>query len=404
VSLIREIETINNGLIDTGNSSATPLGISGVFPGDWQDTLNFNVIIIGVTADQDSATDGLEIQWSADGITVTQDDVFSIFANAGKVFTFSPANRFFKIVYTNGVLAQTAFNIQSIFKKAGFKASSHRLRDDVVSDDDAELVKSVLSGLNLDGNFENVGAFRGALNVHQSDVHRFIVNRHFSTPEGTSTTLTAGSIPGAITFSVTDTAGFAVGSIIGINDVGEPNGAVITAIPTPGAPGVVQLDRPMDNAHPIATVIEVVEENIAASTGTLASPVIYSIGPPPGEIWHILRLLISSTFSSASDDSKFGNQTALTNGLVVRQQLSGVFHTVTNWKSNADMKRDMFDLPDTSKSGGGLFGINGRWTFKNVDFVPELIGDNGDTIQILSQDALTLSTFDIHAQGHKVGQ
>jgi hypothetical protein len=68
------------------------------------------------------------------------------------------------------------------------------------------------------------------------------------------------------------------------------------------------------------------------------------------------------------------------------------------------MKRDMFDLPDTSKSGGGLFGINGRWTFKNVDFVPELVGDNGDTIQILSQDALTLSTFDIHAQGHKVGQ
>lgn len=398
------VDSVNNGLLDTGNSSSVILGIAGVFTGEWLDTLNHNTVSIGIVADQNSATIGLDVQWSADGVSETQDDTFSIFANKGKTYTFSPANRYLRVVYTNGAVAQTSFSLQTILKKGGFKASSHRLEDALVDDDDAEVVKAVLTAKDLSGAYDNIGQFRGALNVHQSDVHRFIVNRHFTTPEGTSTTMTVASTPGAITLSVADTTGFAVSNVISINDIGETNGAVITAIPTPGAPGVIQLDRPLDNAHSIGTVIAISEENMTATAGTLASPVIYSIGPPPGEKWHILRMLLSSTFATASDDSKFGNQTALTNGVLIRQQISGAYHTITNWKSNSDMKRDMFDLPGTDKAGGGLFGINGRWTFKNVDFVPELIGDNNDTIEILVQDTLTLSTFEVHAQGHKVGQ
>jgi hypothetical protein len=37
--------------------------------------------------------------------------------------------------------------------------------------------------------------------------------------------------------------------------------------------------------------------------------------------------------------------------------------------------------------------------------VPELIGDDGDFLEFLAQDDMTsLSTFEVHAQGHKVGQ
>jgi len=156
MSRIREIETIENGLVSLDNSTNTPLGISGVFPGDWEDTLNYNVIIIGVTADQSSAVDGLEVQWSDDGVTVIQDDKFTIFVNSGKVYTFSPANRFVRVRYTNGVLAQTLFNIQTVLKKGGFKPSSHRLKDSVIGDDDAELVKSVITGENPSNIFTNV--------------------------------------------------------------------------------------------------------------------------------------------------------------------------------------------------------------------------------------------------------
>jgi hypothetical protein len=155
-SRIREVETIENGHICLDNTTDVPLGSGGVFVGPYQDTLNYNVIIVGIIADQDSATDGLVIRWSADGVNVTQTDEFSILANKGKVFTFSPANQYVSIEYTNGAVAQTLFSIQTIFKKAGFKASSHRISDSIIGDDDAELVKSVLTGEDDNGVFQNV--------------------------------------------------------------------------------------------------------------------------------------------------------------------------------------------------------------------------------------------------------
>lgn len=156
MSLIREIETIENGRVDDDNSTVANLAGGGAFTGKWFDTLNYGTVSIGVIADQNSAADGLEVQWSADGLTVTQDDVFTILANKGKTFTFSFPNRYFRIKYTNGAVAQTSFNIQSILKKGSFKSSSHRLKDSVVGDDDAELQKSVITGENPAGIFKNV--------------------------------------------------------------------------------------------------------------------------------------------------------------------------------------------------------------------------------------------------------
>lgn len=144
------------GHVCADNSSETPLGISGVFPGAWQDTIDFGTIIIGVKADEDSATDGLEIQWSADGVTVHDNDVFTILANRGKVFTFAPARRYFRVQYTNGLTAQGSFNLQSILRRYYVKPSSHRITDSIVSEDDAELVKAVLTGVDSDGVFRNV--------------------------------------------------------------------------------------------------------------------------------------------------------------------------------------------------------------------------------------------------------
>lgn len=151
------VSTVDNGHLCTGNSTEETLAIGGVFEGPYQDTLNFNVIIIGIISTQNSATDGLVVQWSADGVTVTQTDEFTLTANAGKVFTFSPANRYMSVKLTNGAV-EADINIQTIFKKAGFKASSHRLADSIVEQDDAELVKAVLSGLIADDGFVNIGA------------------------------------------------------------------------------------------------------------------------------------------------------------------------------------------------------------------------------------------------------
>lgn len=138
------------------NSSSDNLIIDGVFTGVWEDTLNYNNIIIGIRSDQDSAVDGLVIQWSANGIDVHDTDEFTLTANKGKVFTFCPARRYFRIVYTNGGTATTSFSLQTILKKAGIKPSSHRIQDSIVAEDDAELVKSVLTGQDSNGVFQNV--------------------------------------------------------------------------------------------------------------------------------------------------------------------------------------------------------------------------------------------------------
>ena len=152
------VTTAGNGHLCLDNTTDTPLLAGAFFEGPFEDTLNFNTITIGIKADQDSATDGLVVQWSADGITVTQTDEFSIIANKGKVFTFSPANRYVSVKYTNGIVDQGSFNLQTIFKKGGFKASSHRIQDSIVADDDAELVKAVLSAQIANDGFVNIGA------------------------------------------------------------------------------------------------------------------------------------------------------------------------------------------------------------------------------------------------------
>lgn len=98
MSLIRKIETIENGHECIDNTTSTPLGGAAVLTGEWQDTLNYNVIIIGISADKASAVDGLDVRWSYDGITVNDHDYFTILANQNKVFTFSPARRYFRII------------------------------------------------------------------------------------------------------------------------------------------------------------------------------------------------------------------------------------------------------------------------------------------------------------------
>lgn len=51
------------GHICENNTSLTPLGIGGVFPGSWEDNIDFGTIIISVKSDQASAIDGLRVVW-----------------------------------------------------------------------------------------------------------------------------------------------------------------------------------------------------------------------------------------------------------------------------------------------------------------------------------------------------
>lgn len=140
--------------ISTGNSSSDNLGVDGVFTGESLDISRCGIIFVNVFSDVASATDGLSIQQSSDGTNWDHTDVYTVPANTGKNYSINPHAQYLRVVYTNGGDAQTSFRLQTICK-SNSKPSSHRVQDVIVDDDDAELVKAVITG-KANGSFVNV--------------------------------------------------------------------------------------------------------------------------------------------------------------------------------------------------------------------------------------------------------
>lgn len=138
--------------VDTGNSTSTPLGNGATFTGSWTNVLAHTNVSIMVTTDKDSATNGLVFQQSSDGVNVDDTDSYTISANVPKQYTFGVAAKFVRVVYTNGSQTQGFFRLQTIHHPFAPKPSSHRLDDTPISQDDAELVKAVLTGKSSAGN------------------------------------------------------------------------------------------------------------------------------------------------------------------------------------------------------------------------------------------------------------
>jgi hypothetical protein len=147
---------VMSGTIGRTNSTNIPLATGATFTGSAAEILDYSMTNISVYSDQPSATDGLSIQQSCDGINWDITDDFTIPATSGKTFSVQNACKFYRLVYTNGGTAQTEFRLNSLFKKNMTKPSSHRIQDPIIDDDDAELTKAVLTGKDENGVFRNV--------------------------------------------------------------------------------------------------------------------------------------------------------------------------------------------------------------------------------------------------------
>ena len=153
-----QLKVVLDGKVCNSNSSATPLLAGETFTGLAGETLDYALIFVSVYTDKASATNGLKYYTSSDGVTWYLEDEFSISAATSKTFSFQPNRKYFKVAYTNGAEDQTTFDLQTIFKKTNSKASSHKIQDNISTEDDAELVKSVLTALNAAGTFVNISA------------------------------------------------------------------------------------------------------------------------------------------------------------------------------------------------------------------------------------------------------
>jgi hypothetical protein len=149
------VNTPSGGVVDS-NSSTDTLGIAGVFTGAWESLeglAGITVLVDGTSASTAPGT--LEMQFSHDTVTihrnisVTVDDI----ANAAPR-TLGSVAKYFRIVYTNGGVAHTSTNIQTMFHKEQVQLVG-RLNSGLAGNEDASLVRAVNAGQKPDSSFAN---------------------------------------------------------------------------------------------------------------------------------------------------------------------------------------------------------------------------------------------------------
>jgi len=151
-----QTSAVLRGKVSTDNSSSTPLGAGATFTGTAEDVSDYACIYLQVYSDQASASDGLVIEYSTDGTNFDSDDSFTISADESEFYTLPPQARYMRVRYTNGATPQTVFRLQISLKHTYAIPSSHRLDANLSNQDDAELVRAVITGEDENGDFPNV--------------------------------------------------------------------------------------------------------------------------------------------------------------------------------------------------------------------------------------------------------
>lgn len=150
VTLASDQENINvntPAVVDAGNSTTSPLNISGIFTGAAFDAKDFATLSISITSDVSSITDGLSVQFSQNGTNWDHVHTFTFTAGGnGLSYNLPVEMRYVRVVYTNGAVAQTSFRLQSIFRRTQVPPSVYTISQGIYEDTIASPVKSVIYG------------------------------------------------------------------------------------------------------------------------------------------------------------------------------------------------------------------------------------------------------------------
>lgn len=162
-TIITELQTAK--LNDTGNSTSTPLVGDATFTGEWVATAGYTQAIISVVTDKDSATGGLQLQISYDeGSTIAHYHQFTPLINnpEGHHYPSSLEGTHFRVVYTNGSVAQGIFRLNCTLLKSAVEEGHVHGLDYVLEDDHgAQIVRNVNTAKKPDGSYVNIGATTG---------------------------------------------------------------------------------------------------------------------------------------------------------------------------------------------------------------------------------------------------
>jgi hypothetical protein len=155
---LSNINTTLSNLIDANNSTVALLGIGATFTGVGTDVSGYDAVTIQLFADQDSAADGMQFQFSTDNVNWDDSSDFNMSAGVTRRFQFPVTAQYFRLVYTNGGVAQGVFRAQTILHRDNVLTSIHRIDGSLNNDRSVTVVKSVLAGESTagGGGFVNV--------------------------------------------------------------------------------------------------------------------------------------------------------------------------------------------------------------------------------------------------------
>lgn len=149
--------TNTTGLLSAGNSSSATLAADATFSGTYENVKGYAFFSLSVYADQSSAASGLAFDWSHDGVNTDRTESSDVTAATGRAFALVPRAQYFRVRYTNGSVAQSAFRIGVVYHPFGTGILTKPLDGAVTTENFGELVQAPMMAKNLTGTgFSNV--------------------------------------------------------------------------------------------------------------------------------------------------------------------------------------------------------------------------------------------------------
>jgi hypothetical protein len=112
------VQNIETDIVVASNSTTVPLGANATFTGAAFSTLGYKNVRVLVNSNVSSATAGIFIEFSSDGISWIDSSPFTFTAglpapNQGQSFIAGVRGAFARVVYTNGAVAQASFQLST---------------------------------------------------------------------------------------------------------------------------------------------------------------------------------------------------------------------------------------------------------------------------------------------------
>jgi len=205
------------GVQDAGNSTTANLAGGATFTGvGFEASPKYGTVSVCICASHASATNGLKFQASLDNVQWNDIEVYSYNTpNKIESYSFAPSGRYFRLTYTNGATPTTKLGIFTVLRTGYTKPSSHRIKDNITGEQDAELVKAVLAAEMPNGIFTDINATAGGnLKISLEEVNG-IDPLPTSVPARTPTTTSVASSATSVTILTANVnrKGFSISNI-----------------------------------------------------------------------------------------------------------------------------------------------------------------------------------------------